>query len=185
MALKIISGQAKGVALISPKTARPSSSMMREAIINMLKYNPDFNKTYTMMMDICAGSGAIGLEFLSNQISQAGIFVENDHDNYATLQKNITKITPYLGENNTITLLQKNAYHLTKKMLPALPDLVFLDPPYHEDAQKLYDYLQGAKLLEKCHLLIIQTAPDKTLKLPFTLMETRKYGNALLHFYHP
>ena len=194
MSLHIISGCAKGMNLASPPvtgavdnaqaSARPSSSKLRAALIDIIKHQ--HNDDNNIMLDLCAGSGAIGLEFLSNGLCQHAIFVENQPEILKILRQNIAKIMPRIHAINvdaSAKTITQNAYQLDS--LPSLPNIIFADPPYASDSEELCMNLQKQGLLQQCHLLIVQTAPKQNLNLPFSQSDSRKYGNAVLHFYRP
>ncbi|MCH9845537.1 MAG: RsmD family RNA methyltransferase [Alphaproteobacteria bacterium] len=192
MSLNIISGCVKGMTLASPPISaetqhitRPSSSRLRAALIDIIRHHADFDNINNML-DLCAGSGAIGLEFLSNNLCQHALFVENHPTILRILQQNIAKIMPRINANSeeaTSKIITQNAYQLTT--LPILPEIIFVDPPYADDSAQLCLNLQQQGLLQQCRLLIVQTAPKQILNLPFALADKRKYGNAMLHFYRP
>ncbi len=192
MSLHIISGYAKGMNLASPPItndnmqaiARPSSSKLRAALVDIIKHQHSGDNN--IMLDLCAGSGAIGLEFLSNGLCQHAIFVENQPEILKILRQNISKIMPRINSitaDATAKTITKNAYELNE--LPNLPNIIFADPPYANDSEELCMNLHQHGLLQQCRLLIVQTAPKQTLNLPFPLSDSRKYGNAVLHFYRP
>ena len=199
MSLKILSGYAKGMNLASPPvtgaddnaqaSARPSSSKLRAALIDIIKVDiikHQHSGDNNIMLDLCAGSGAIGLEFLSNGLCQHALFVENQPEILKILRQNIAKIMPRINSitaDATAKTITQNAYELTD--LPSLPNIIFADPPYADNSEELCLNLHAQGLLQQCHLLIVQTAPKKSLNLPFTLSDSRKYGNAVLHFYRP
>ena len=195
MSLKILSGYAKGMNLASPPvtgaddnaqaSARPSSSKLRAALIDIIKHQYNDNHS-NIMLDLCAGSGAIGLEFLSNNLCQHALFVENQPEILKILRQNISKIMPRIHAitaDATAKTITQNAYELTD--LPSLPNIIFADPPYASDSEELCLNLYAQGLLQQCHFLIVQTAPKQSLNLPFQLTDSRKYGNAVLHFYRP
>lgn len=122
--MRIISGIWKGQQLEIPpaKITRPTSDRARQAIFNIIEHNyKSFEKT--LIADLCAGSGAMGLESLSRG-AQHATFVENHHTALRVLEKNITK----LKAKKSSCILKNNV-----KNLPATQyayDYIFFDPPY-------------------------------------------------------
>ncbi len=184
MPLNLINPFAKGLALTSPKSARPSSARLREALLNMLQHNPELQGNYSCMLDLCAGSGAVGLDLLG-VIAKHVMLVENNPDNQIALKKNIAKFLQshtYHAEINA-AFIHADAYKLHASGLPQLPELIFTDPPYQHDIALLYNALHENGILSQCRLLILQTAPRIIPALPITAILQRDYGNARLHFY--
>lgn len=122
--MKIIAGTWRGKKLLSPNTekVRPTAEKGRQAMFNMLESR--LNLQGKTVMDIFAGSGALGLEALSRGAEKA-IFVDTD---LRPCKKNIH----LLGVEAQSELLEKDVNTLTARQV-AEADVIFMDPPYGEN----------------------------------------------------
>ncbi|HEX8304892.1 MAG TPA: 16S rRNA (guanine(966)-N(2))-methyltransferase RsmD [Jatrophihabitans sp.] len=121
---RIVGGQARGRRLaVPPRATRPTSERAREALFNTLRGELDL--TGARVLDLYAGSGAVGLEALSRG-AKAAVFVESDRRAATVLQDNITAL-----RLEGATVHRCPAATFLSAVGAAEPfDLVFLDPPY-------------------------------------------------------
>jgi 16S rRNA (guanine966-N2)-methyltransferase len=167
--VRIIAGTRRGHRIAAPKGSetRPTSDRVRENAFNLIGPVDDAH-----VLDLYAGSGAMGLEALSRGAARA-TFVEADRDACRVINANLDK----LGLQGTV---------LCMDVLRALQqerqryDLVLCDPPYDLDDGKLTPLL--AKLVADHGLLVWETSsrrgpPDAP---GLTMRTTRAYGSARL-----
>jgi 16S rRNA (guanine966-N2)-methyltransferase len=126
--MRIISGQRRGHKIDGPRAAngtRPTSDMVRESMFNILRELV----VDRVVIDLFAGTGALGLEALSRGARQA-IFVERDRENVALIHRNIAT----LRYQDRTVVRHADAYRWARSYEPADggPVVVFLDPPYRE-----------------------------------------------------
>jgi 16S rRNA (guanine966-N2)-methyltransferase len=121
---RIVGGQARGRRLVvPPRGTRPTSERAREALFNTLRAELDLEGA--RVLDLYAGSGAVGLEALSRGAG-AAVFVESDRRAAALLQENV-KTLGLAGA----TVHRCSAETFLSAVGAAEPfDLVFADPPY-------------------------------------------------------
>lgn len=106
-----------------PRVTRPTSERAREALFNTLRGELDL--TGARVLDLYAGSGAVGLEALSRG-AKAAVFVESDRRAASVLQENITAL-----KLEGATVHRCTATTFLSAVGAAEPfDLVFVDPPY-------------------------------------------------------
>ena len=121
--MRVISGKFGGVRLLAPKgrDTRPTTDRNREALFSMLTSRLNFNGLH--VLDMFAGSGALGLEALSRGAAHC-VFVENDHAACGAIKANIAAC----NASEAAQLLRQDArkFNASDKRF----DLVFLDPPY-------------------------------------------------------
>jgi 16S rRNA (guanine(966)-N(2))-methyltransferase RsmD len=167
--MRIIAGTRRGHRIAAPKgrETRPTSDRVRENAFNLI--GPVDG---AVVLDLFAGSGALGLEALSRGAARA-TFVESDRDACRVVNANLDK----LGLAATV---------LCQDVLRALAqergryDLVLCDPPYDFDADRLAPQLAG--LLEDGGLLVWESSS----RLPppsvpgLEVRTTRTYGSARL-----
>lgn len=106
-----------------PKGTRPTSDRVREALFNVLEARLDFDGA--IVLDLYAGSGALGLEALSRGASRA-VFVEADHRAATTVSRNIAE----LGVGAAADVRRAPVATVLAGGTDRPVDLVLADPPY-------------------------------------------------------
>ncbi len=122
--MRIISGQWRSRPLVAPKgdTTRPTADRTRETLFSMLTSRLGSFEDLRVL-DLFAGSGALGLEALSRGAAHC-TFVEQDHQALDALEKNIVK----LGAKDRCDVRKSSVLSLGTAIKPA--DVVLMDPPY-------------------------------------------------------
>ena len=143
--MRIIAGIRRGHNFQGPQgssgsqSTRPTSDMVRESIFNII--GPEVEDR--VVIDLFAGTGALGLEALSRGATSA-TFVEKRGQNVALIRKNLATLR-FEGMGEVVTA---NAYAWVNQFEPSAEDgpmIVFLDPPYRdyeESSKKLRTLLQ-------------------------------------------
>ena len=174
--MRIIAGSRKGARIFAPKglDTRPTADRVREAAFNLL--GPGAAED-AEVLDLFAGSGAMGLEALSRGPTHA-TFVESDREACRTINRNLDK----LGLDGATVLCQDALTALrTGARQGTRYDLVLLDPPY-----KRFSSLQKAmirhlpEILAAGGTLLVETAAEEEPDLPLAKRTTRRYGSARL-----
>jgi 16S rRNA (guanine966-N2)-methyltransferase len=174
--MRIIAGSHKGARIFAPKgrETRPTGDRVREAAFNLL--GPGAAEEATVL-DLFAGSGAMGLEALSRGATHA-TFVENDREACRTINRNLDK----LGLDNAIVLCQDALTALRNDARTGTSyDLVLVDPPYRR-----FSSLQNALIEHLPHVvapggtLLVETAAAEEPDLPLLKRTSRRYGAARL-----
>ena len=167
--MRIIAGSRKGHRIDAPKNAatRPTSDFVREAAFNLI--GPVDGST---VIDLFAGSGAMGLEALSRG-AESAVFVESDREACRTINANLDKL-----RLEAVVLCQDAARVLASER--GSYDLVLLDPPYEEPvADRLAGHLR--RILAPDGLLVYETAAATEPELDgLSVRTSRKYGSARL-----
>ncbi|MEM9709236.1 MAG: 16S rRNA (guanine(966)-N(2))-methyltransferase RsmD [Pseudomonadota bacterium] len=178
--MRIVGGTLKGLALTSPgrgDTAaqlRPTADRVRESLFNILANQglPEGAR----VLDLFAGTGALGLEALSRGAVHA-TFVDSGAKAQSLLRANIAKAR--MG--SAAELLQGDATRLPRAKVPA--DLVFLDPPYGKGlGQKALEAARSSGWIADGATLVLEEASAQPIPEGFELLEMRRYGAAQLHF---
>ncbi|NWG47312.1 MAG: 16S rRNA (guanine(966)-N(2))-methyltransferase RsmD [Alphaproteobacteria bacterium] len=188
--MRIVAGRHGGRTLVVPKgmATRPTSERTRGAIFNILDHAllPELGRSLAgaRVLDLFAGSGALGLEALSRGAAQV-LFVDDAAAARAAIRENIEA----LGETGRTRIFRRDARRLGARPGTLGPpfDLVFCDAPYHTGAH--LEALDGAARqgwLAPGALIVLETAADETAPLPeeFSLREERAYGAARVRFLH-
>jgi 16S rRNA (guanine966-N2)-methyltransferase len=174
--MRIIAGSRKGHTIHAPhgRDTRPTSDRVRENVFNIV--GPlDGAK----VLDLYAGSGAMGLEALSRGASRA-VFVESDDAAARTIEQNLDKLRlpGTVLRRDAVTALAGEAGAGRKY------DLVLVDPPYgmYPDIQpQLARYLPA--VLADDGVLVVETDARVEPELPLSQRTTRKYGSARITVY--
>lgn len=171
--VRISAGRWKGRALEVPAGARPTSSRAREALFDIL--GPEI--AGARVLDLHAGSGAIGLEALSRG-ARSAVLVDVDA---AAVRRNVQRVRAEPGAAEILECSSEEAAR-TLASRGALFDLVFSDPPYEETPGALSDL---ARLLERGGALVVQADSGARVESPPGLARTseRAYGRNVFHFF--
>jgi 16S rRNA (guanine966-N2)-methyltransferase len=168
--MRIIAGEYRGARIFAPRgiDTRPTSDRVREAAYDLI--GPVDGAT---VLDLFAGSGAMGLEALSRGAATA-TFVESDRDACRTIDRNIAKLRV-----TGATVLQRDAFRVLATETRTY-DLVLVDPPYDFDQDaKIAPYLAGA--LADGGLLVYETTSRREPALEgLSVRTSRTYGSARL-----
>ena len=178
--MRVIAGAFKGRNLKSPPSmqVRPTSDRLRETLFNVIAGRVPESR----FLDLCAGSGAVGIEALSRGAAHA-TFVDRSRKSCQLIESNLD-LCRVPEEQRDIYCAEVVEF---VKQNPSNPwDLIFLDPPYKEDYIRLLEVLGSARVLNDNGLLVVEHH-HKT-QLPETtgnLRRTRvlKQGDSALTFY--
>jgi len=178
--VRIIAGTRKGHTIHAPKglDTRPTSDRVRENVFNIVAPWVEGAR----VLDLYAGSGAMGLEALSRGAT-AAVFVESDPEAVRAIERNLDKLGltgARVVRHDVITGLGQESGAGRKY------DLVLADPPYDmTDYKALSRHLQ--RVLADDGLLVFETAAKTKPELPGLAVRTsRKYGSTRVTvFEHP
>ena len=126
--MRIVAGNFRAKRIEAPKglATRPTSDRVRQALFNVLEHGaPQFDFTNARVLDLFAGSGALGLEALSRG-ARFCLFVEESADARAAIRRNVEA----LSLTGTSKIWRRDATKLGEAGSMQPFDLVFLDPPY-------------------------------------------------------
>ena len=130
MTMRIVAGKFRAARLEAPKglTTRPTSDRVRQALFNVLEHGtPQVAFDGARVLDLFAGSGALGLEALSRG-ARFCLFVEEDAAARAAIRRNVE----VLGLTGVTKIWRRDATSLGPAGRIEPFDLVFCDPPYGE-----------------------------------------------------
>ena len=171
--MRIIAGSNKGARIFAPKgdDTRPTGDRAREAAFNLI--GPVDGAA---VLDLFAGSGAMGLEALSRGAASA-VFVESDRDACRTIDRNLDKL-----RLTGARVVQQDAVRALAAEAAAgrRYDLVLVDPPY-----EMFSSLQNGlskylpAVLAKDGLVVVETGARGEPELPpLSKRTSRRYGSA-------
>ena len=176
--MRIIAGRFKAKGLDAPKGSitRPTADRVREALFNLLQHGtPGLDFEGLRVLDLFAGSGALGLEALSRGARYC-LFIEDDAGARAAIRRNVEA----LGLTGTTKIWRRDATRLGPAGNVAPFGLIFCDPPYGKDlgGAGLAAAAQGGWLADGAILVLEEragTAAD--WPAPFEEIDRRRYGD--------
>lgn len=154
--MRIIAGKFRsiGIETIKGNETRPTADKVKEAIFSSI--GPYFDGG--IVLDLYAGSGAIGLEAISRGFDKA-VFVDNSNNAIQVIKKNIDK----LKVNNQTLVLKKDAKSAINSLsaMNYTFDLVYLDPPYRfQQNEALIRQLYDKNLLSDNSKIIVESLKE-------------------------
>lgn len=170
--LRVVAGKYRGRKLDQPNKAitRPTMDRVKESIFNVIQ----FQISQTLVLDLFAGSGSLGIEALSRGAMKV-IAVDKSPEAIKILTQNVEKLAI-----NNIEIVKQEVLSFLKSASGKKFDFIFLDPPFKE--YKLYNQvLQAiceAKILKRLGLIILETNAPKQIQIPEELIiqKQKKYG---------
>jgi len=176
--VRIVGGSARGRRLAPPPdlALRPTADKVREAIFDLLGPGAPGER----VLDLFAGTGALGLEALSRGAARA-VLVERDRRALALIAENARRC----GFEGRIEVVRGEALRHLAAPPPAEPyDLILMDPPYRQGlvAQALRLLARPGWLAPRARV-VAETEAGLALDppAPFALDRTRRYGDTAVH----
>ena len=171
--MRIIAGSRKGARIFAPKgDTRPTGDRVREAAFNLIGPVGEM-----AVLDLFAGSGAMGLEALSRGAASA-VLVESDREAQRTIERNLEKLG--LKGARILKLDAKRAL-AAEAAAGRRYDLVLVDPPYRmldSLLPTLSTYLPS--LLAEGATVVVESPAGEHPELPFRERTSRTYGSVRL-----
>ena len=181
--MRIVGGEFRGRQLATPKSnaIRPTVDRTRESLFNILAHAYPEALDGTRIMDVFAGTGAVGLEAVSRGCRQA-LFVENGVEGRALLWENIDA----LGLHGRTRILRRDATRLGTVSNIDPFDVIFADPPYGNGLgkQALKAAHEGGWLVPGALVILEERADVAPQLIPvYEWLESRTFGDTKMHFY--
>ncbi len=181
--MRIVGGRFRGRAIAAPSHAglRPTADRVRESVFNILLHGIDgLDVEGARVIDLFAGTGALGLEALSRGAAYC-LFVEEAVEARALIRSNVEA----MGLMGVTKIYRRDATTLG----PAAPhqpfDLAFLDPPYGKGlAEKALQALLDGNWLKAGAVAVVEERVAETVSLPqgFAEVDRRSYGDTQVIF---
>lgn len=179
--MRIVGGQLKGRVLKGPSSSatRPTSDRLRESLFNVLAHAYGDACEGARVLDLFAGTGALGIEALSRG-ARAALFVEEAAEARGLIRDNVEA----LGLTGVTRLFRRDAARLGE-MGPGEPySLVFCDPPYGKGLaeQSIAAALAGGWLSDDVLIVVEERTGAFTVPEGFSEIERRAYDESELTF---
>ena len=181
--MRIISGKFKGHKLNIPKNflIRPTTDRFKESlfsIINSEKYSSNIDGKY--FLDLCSGSGGIGIEAFSRGAKKV-YMIDKNQDAINLINKNLSKIELISELGKNLFVLKHDITRIKKLQLPQF-DFIYLDPPYRSNIYSIVlKIISDSKILNNNGLILIET--NKLInvdKLNLEEIFSKKIGSSYL-----
>jgi 16S rRNA (guanine966-N2)-methyltransferase len=176
--MRIVAGKFRGARIEAPKglATRPTSDRVRQALFNVLEHGaPRFDFEGARVLDLFAGSGALGLEALSRG-ARFCLFVEDSAEARGAIRRNIEA----LELTGVTKIWRRDATKLGER--GAIPpfNLIFLDPPYARGLgdQALAGLVDGGWASDDA-IVVVEERANVEIALPalFQEIDSRSYGD--------
>ena len=176
--MRVVAGKYRGKNLASPKDdrVRPTTTRIKETLFNVLQgYSQD-----AVVLDLFAGSGALGIECISRGAKEV-VFVDNNKDSIELVRKNLQGIDGnFKVVNSDFSGVLRNAYITGKKF-----DMIFVDPPYASGLGELaLGLIFDLDLLADGGVIVFEHGAEKTYEVSDKRYKqrTKKMGTVVAEF---
>ena len=188
--MRIIGGDMRGRNLRVPRVAvRPTQDRVREALFSSLQTLIPGAR----VLDLFAGSGAVGLEAWSRGAAEV-CWVEESSPVYKVLRENINLVCGDDAETVAVRCIKAEVFSfLSKKVKKPKFDFVFADPPYEKTARntlipsptELLDAVLSSELLKKSGIMVLEQGSKEMLpdSEGWELIKEKRYGGSQLRFF--
>ena len=181
MGLRVISGNQRGRKLLTVKgmSTRPTADRMRESLFNILS-----NRVIgSHILDLFAGTGALGIEALSRGATSA-VFIDKEKAALSIIERNLE----ICGLREQSRVLKWNIAINLKCLEGRIPkfDMVFMDPPYdHGFVQKALANLYQSNSVANGSIIVVEHSPEEPVPenyFRFEMTDQRRYGRTYFSF---
>lgn len=182
--MRIVAGSLRGRTLVTPTHdgLRPTSDRVREAIFNILAHGiADFTLAGARVVDLFAGTGALGIEALSRGAAFC-VFVEDDADARALIRRNVETF----GLTGQTRIFRRDATDLGAAGPRDVASLMLLDPPYGRGlgGPALASAVAGGWLAPGAVVVCEERAGEPTdAPSTLTVLDRRTYGDTQIVFF--
>ena len=177
--MRVISGRARGVSLMTPKGdhTRPTADRVKEALFSIIQ----FDLPGARVLDLFGGTGQLGIEALSRGAKQA-VFVDQRDDACRLIKENLKRTKM----ENEATVVRSDYLQFLNRCKEKF-DIVILDPPYAEVyLENSLKIITEIDILQSGGIIIAERPIGKDLPCDFpgyTRSKDYKYGQILLTLY--
>lgn len=180
--MRIVAGRFRGAQLASPKTydIRPTSDRVREAVFNILAHGLEVNLDGARVLDLFAGTGALGLEALSRGAAYV-LFVEEAAEARGLIRRNVEA----LGATGVTRIYRRDATLLGEPGTLKPFDVLFADPPYGKGlAEKALAAAGAGGWLAPGAIAVVEERADSAFAAPegYEPLDERRYGDTAVYF---
>lgn len=183
--MRIIGGSARGRRLSAPKhnRIRPTADRVKESLFSILT-SMRGNFSDCRVLDICAGTGNLGIEALSRGAAIT-FFIDNHRESAQLMVSNLS----LSGLSDRGKVIQKDAIDALNALAGRETPfhLIFLDPPYRQGlAERILEHLATSPLVDESTIVVAEVASQDELSDsvgPMVQFDRRTYGDTALAFF--
>jgi 16S rRNA (guanine(966)-N(2))-methyltransferase RsmD len=180
--IRVIGGSAKGRRLSSFRdlTIRPTSEKVRGAVFDILQVYFPFKR----VVDVFAGTGAMGIEALSRGVMEA-VFVDSNPDVISLIRRNLEKC----GFSARAKVLKMDAVNAIKLFISKDEsfDLVFIDPPYDDSLTlRVLEHIDTNGILSPGAIVVSESSKKTVIEGELSnieLFKRKRYSDTVVSFY--
>jgi 16S rRNA (guanine966-N2)-methyltransferase len=181
--MRVISGKFRGLKLESPldSNTRPTSDRLKESLFSALeshKYN--LNLRVSKVLDICSGTGALGIEAISRG-AELVYFIEKNPTAIHVIEKNISKLKINNKNEIQIKLIKNDAVKALEK-ISTIFNIVFIDPPYNSSIiEDCLVSLQELNLINNESYIFAESSKKESFQVDgYEIFDIKTYGKSKL-----
>ncbi|ASP36194.1 16S rRNA (guanine(966)-N(2))-methyltransferase RsmD [Labrenzia sp. VG12] len=180
--MRIVAGRFKGTALAAPRSqgTRPTSDRLRETIFNILAHGLETDLDGARVLDLFAGTGALGFEAISRGANHC-TFIEEGAEARGVIRRNMET----LGLNGAAKIFRRDATRLGATGTIAPFDIVFADPPYDKGlGEKALVSAGAGGWLKPGAVCVLEERSSADIDQPdgFELLDRRQAGDSQVLF---
>ncbi len=172
--MRVIAGKYRGKILSAFRgyDIRPTSDRVKESLFQILSARLPGAR----ILDLFAGSGALGIEALSRGADEA-VFNDSSRESLAVLKKNLLSVK----EEQKVLMLD---FRACLKAVTGEFDLIFADPPYKENyTQEILSLTAEEGLLREGGLVIVESEREETAHAGWEIADVRNYGRTKIYMF--
>ncbi len=180
--MRIVGGEFRGRPLATPRdhAIRPTTDRTREAVFNVLAHRHAGQLEGGRVLDLFAGTGALGLEALSRGASYC-VFIEESAEGRGLIRSNVEAF----GLTGRTKIFRRDATQLGEAGTIAAFDLVFADPPYGKGlGERALRSARTGGWLRPGALCVVEEAASAPFEVGpgFSIIDERGYGETVIRF---
>ena len=174
--MRIIGGKYRGLKLHTPNSdhIRPTTDRMRETMFNMLEHGSGPGIRGSNVLDLFAGTGALGLEAISRGASHV-TFIDKNPKSLQIAKQNFTALR---NENNA-DFIQADGTKFNSDVVGY--DIIFIDPPYNKGlVLPALENICAREMLNENSVVVVEFASNENIDIPtkFSELKRKKMGDA-------
>jgi 16S rRNA (guanine966-N2)-methyltransferase len=180
--MRIVGGDLRGRTLVTPRSQaiRPTTDRTREAIFNIVAHRREGGLQGARVLDLFAGTGALGIEALSRGAAKC-VFIEEAAEARGIIRDNVEA----LGLVGRSKIFRRDATSLGEVGTMQPFDIVFADPPYGQRlGERAAESALAGGWLMPAAMVVLEEAASAGFALPagFSLADEREYGDTIIRF---
>ena len=181
--MRIIGGKYRGLKLITPNgfNIRPTSDRLKESLFSIITSNKyKTNIDSSNVLDICSGTGSLGIEALSRGAVSV-YFIDKNHKSINLINKNIAKLKIDDQFRDNIKIIRDEATKALKD-INGIFNIVLIDPPYNTNiTEKCLFKLKEFNLINEDSFIFAESSKSENFNYDgYQILDIKIYGSSKL-----